>query len=139
MGEHHDLSPQAAAEQLERTSSQVRRRTHWPAWLFLAMAAVTFTFVILAGSDSHALSTALSPLPAVLSVAIILIVNRQPVIGRDAPAINKPVVLAGLVTAVTGLIIDQTVLPDHVTGWLVLVAVFVISPYLVGATVWLRR
>lgn len=139
MDEQPELSPRAAAEQLDRTASQVRRRGHWPAWLFLSMAGVTFAFVLLLGSGSHAVSSALSPVPGLLAVAVIVIVTRQPVIGRDAQAINRPVVLAGLVTAVAGLVVDQTVLPSHFTGWLVLVAFLVVSPYLVGAIRWLRR
>jgi hypothetical protein len=33
---------------------------------------------------------------------------------------------------VAGLIIDQTVLPHHLTGWLVLLAAAMVSPYLVA-------
>jgi hypothetical protein len=139
MDQHPDLSPQHAAEQLERTTSQVRRRGRWPAWLFLSTAVVTFAFVLLVGSGSHAVSTALSPLPSLLAVAILVVVIRQPVIGRGAQAINKPVVLASVLTAVVGLVIDQTVLPGHFTGWLVLVAALVVSPYFLGAALWLRR
>ena len=139
MSEHPDLPPQAAAEQLERTTRQIRRRGQWPTWLFLSMAAVTFALVLLLGSGSHEVSSALSPLPGLLAVATAVIVIRQPVVGRDAQAINRPVVLAGLITAVAGLVIDQTVLPSHFTGWLVLVALVVVSPYLVGAVRWLQR
>jgi hypothetical protein len=37
------------------------------------------------------------------------------------------------------VVIDQTVLPGHFTGWLVLLAAVAVSPYVVGAVRWLQR
>ncbi len=134
-----DLSPQAAAAELERTNRRVQRRAHWPAWMFLVLAVINFAFFVIIGSGDRTIGNALIPLPTLLAVAIFVVASRQPVIGRDAQKINKPVALAGIVTVVAGLIIDQTVLPRHFTWWLVLLAVFMVAPYLVGAWRWLHR
>ena len=70
-------------------------------------------------------------------MAIFLVASRQPVIGRDAARINKPVVVASLATAVTGLVLYQTVMPQGL-GWLILLAAFMVAPFLAGAWLWLR-
>jgi hypothetical protein len=135
----HDLSPRAAAAELERTAALVRRRAHWPAWMFLALAGVNFAFFVVVGSGNRALADALIPLPTLLAVGVFLVAARQPVIGQDAQRINKPVALAGLVTVAAGLLVDQTVLPRRFTWWLALLAALMVAPYLVGAWRWLRR
>ena len=53
-------------------------------------------------------------------------------VGRDAVQIYKPVVMAGLATAITGLVLYQTVMPQGFTGWLVLLAAFMVTPFLAG-------
>ena len=85
--------------------------------------------VAIVGSANHRVSEALSPVPALLTVAIFVILARQPVIGADAQQVNRPILIAAVVTAVSGLIIDQTVLPHHFTGWLVLLAAGVAVPW----------
>jgi hypothetical protein len=135
----HDLTPAQAAAEVERMTSRVHRRAQWPAWMFLGVAAVNFAFFVVVGSANHRVSDSLSPVPALLAVAIFLIVARQPVIGADAQRINRPILIAAIVTTVSGLIIDQTVMPKHFTGWLVLLAAVMVSPYLVGAWRWLHR
>ena len=140
MSTEHDsgMTPEAAAAEVDRTARQVRRRARWQGWLFLAVAAVDFGFYIAVGSVGPTASRALSPLPLLLVVAIFLVASRQPVIGRDAARINKPVVVAGLATAVAGLVLYQTVMPPGFTGWLVLLAAFMVAPFLAGAWLWLR-
>lgn len=81
---------------------------------------------------------ALSPLHVLLVVAIFLVASRQPVVGRDAARINKPAVTAGLAAAIAGLVLYQTVMPQGFTGWLVLLAAFMVTPFLAGAWRWLR-
>jgi len=48
------------------------------------------------------------------------------------------IAIAGIVTAVAGLVIYQTVMPQHFTGWLLLLAALMVSPYFVGAWRWLH-
>ena len=60
--------------------------------------------------------------------------RRRP--GRRAD--QQPLVLAGLATAIAGLVLYQTVLPQGFTGWLVLLAAFMVTPFLAGAWRWLR-
>ncbi len=134
-----DVSPEAAAAELDRTAGRVRRRAHWTAWLFLALAVVNFGYFVIVGSGNHAVANALIPVPTLLAVVIFVVASRQPVIGLDAARINKPVALAGVVTVVAGLVVEQTLLPDHFSGWLVLLAAAMVSPYLVGAWLWFRR
>lgn len=134
----HDISPEAAAAEIDRTARQVRRRARWPGWLLLAVAVVNFGFFIAVGSASRPVSQALSPLPALLAVVIFLVASRQPVVGLDARRINRPVVLAALATAIAGLVLYQTVMPQGFTGWLVLLAAFMVTPYLAGAWRWLH-
>jgi len=140
MSAGHDsgMTPQAAAAEIHRTAHQVRRRARWQGWLFLAVAAVNFGFYIAVGSADRTVSRALSPLPILLAVVIFLVASRQPVVGRDAARINKPVVVAGLATAIAGLVLYQTVMPQGFTGWLVLLAAFMVTPFLAGAWRWLR-
>jgi hypothetical protein len=132
------MTPQAAATEIDRTSRQVRRRARWQGWLLLAVAVVNFGFYIAIGSVGRTGSRALSPLPILLVVVIFLVASRQPVVGRDAARINKPVVAAGLATAVAGLVLYQTVMPEGFTGWLVVLAAFMVTPFLAGAWHWLR-
>jgi hypothetical protein len=140
MSARHDssMTPEAAATEIDRTARRVRRRARWQGWLFLAVAAVDFGFYIAVGSASQTVSRALSPLPVLLVVVIFLVASRQPVVGRDAARINKPVVAAGLATASAGLVLYQTVMPQGFTGWLVLLAAFMVAPFLAGAWRWLR-
>jgi hypothetical protein len=140
MSRQHDsrLTPQAAAAEIDRTTRQVRRRARWQGWLFLAVAVVNFGFYIAVGSADRTVSRALSPLPLLLVVAIFLVASRQPVVGRDAAQINKPVVVAGLATAIAGLVLYQTVMPQGFTGWLVVLAAFMVTPFLAGAWRWFR-
>jgi cation transport ATPase len=140
MSTGHDsgMTPQDAAAEIDRTAHQVRRRAGWQGWLFLAVAVVTFGFYIAVGSADRAVSQALSPLPILLVVVTFLVASRQPVIGRDAARINKPVVIAGLATVIVGLVLYQTVMPQGFTGWLVLLAAFMVAPFLAGAWRWLR-
>jgi hypothetical protein len=84
------------------------------------------------------ISYALSPLPALMAAAIYMVASRQPVVGQGAGRINKPVTYAGLAAAVAGLVLYQTVLPQRFTGWLVLLAALMVTPYLVGAWRWLH-
>ena len=132
------LTPEAAATEIDRTARQVRRRARWQGWLFLTVAIVDFGFYIAIGSAGRAVARALSPLPLVLAVAIFLVASRQPVIGRDAARINRPVVAAALAAAIAGLVLYQTVMPQGFTGWLVLLAAFMVTPFLAGAWRWLR-
>jgi hypothetical protein len=132
------MTPEAAAAEADRTARQVRRRARWQGWLFLCVAVLEFGFYLAVGSADPAVSRALSPLSILLVMAIFLVASRQPVVGRDAARINKPVVAAGLVTAITGLLLYQTVLPQGFSGWLVLLAAFMVAPFLAGAWRWLR-
>jgi hypothetical protein len=136
-GHNSGMTPQAAAAEIDRTAHQIRRRARWPGWLFLAIAAVNFGFYIAIGSADRTVSRALIPLPILLVVVIFLVASRQPVIGRDAARINKPVVVASLATAVTGLVLYQTVMPQGL-GWLILLSAFMVAPFLAGAWLWLR-
>lgn len=140
MSAGHDsgMTPQAAATEIDRTAHQVRQRARWQGWLFLAVAAVNFGFFLAVGSAGRTISQALSPLPILLVVVIFLVASRQPVVGRDAARINKPVVVAGLATAIAGLVLYQTVMPQGFTLWLVLLAAFMVTPFLAGAWRWLR-
>lgn len=133
-----DMTPQAAAAEIDRTGRQVRRRARWQGWLLLAVALVNFAYTIAIGSASLTVSRALEPLPILLVVVIFLVASRQPVIGRDAARINKPAVLAALVAAVAGLVLYQTVLPQRFTGWLVLLSALMVMPLLAGAWRWFR-
>lgn len=137
-GQDSDMTPEAAAAEIDRTAHQVRRRARWQGWLFLAVAVVNFGFYLAVGSADRTVSRALSPLPILLAVVIFLVASRQPVVGRDAARINKPVVVAGLATAIAGLVLYQTVMPQGLTGWLVLLAAFMVTPFLAGAWRWLR-
>ena len=140
MSAEHDsgMTPQVAAAEIDRMTHQVRRRARWQGWLLLAVAVVNFGFYIAIGSADRAVSRALSPLPILLAVVIFLVASRQPVVGRDAARINKPVVVAALATAIAGLVLYQTVMPQGFTGWLVLLAAFMVTPFLAGAWRWLR-
>jgi hypothetical protein len=140
MNARHDsgMTPETAATEIDRTARRVRRRARWQGWLFLAVAAVDFGFYIAVGSADQTVSRALSPLPILLVMVIFLVASRQPVVGRDAARINKPVVAAGLATAIAGLVLYQTVMPQGFTGWLVLLAAFMVTPFLAGAWRWLR-
>jgi hypothetical protein len=132
------MSPQAAAAEIDRTARQVRRRARWQGWLLLAVAVVNFGFYLAIGSADRTVSRALSLLPVLLVVVIFLVASRQPVVGRDAARINRPAVGAGLVVVIAGLVLYQTVLPQGFTGWLVLLAAFMVAPFLAGAWRWLR-
>lgn len=140
MSTRHDggMTPQAAAAEIDRTARQIRRRARWQGWLLLAVAVVNFGFYIAIGSADRTVSRALSPLPMLLVVVIFLVASRQPVVGRDAARINKPVVLASLAAAIAGLVLYQTVMPQGFTGWLILLAAFMVTPFLAGAWRWLR-
>jgi cation transport ATPase len=133
-----DMTPQAAADEISRTFHQVRRRARWQGWLFLAVAVVNFGFYIAVGSAGVTVARALSPLPVLLAVVTFLVASRQPLVSRDAARINKPVVLAGLATAIAGLVLYQTVMPQGFTVWLILLALFMVTPFLAGAWRWLR-
>jgi hypothetical protein len=135
----HGLTPADATAEIGRMTSRAHRRARWSGWMFLGVAAVNFAFFVLVGSANHRVSDSLSPIPSLLAVIIFLIVARQPVIGQHAQRINRPVLIAAIVAAIAGLIIDQTVLPHRFTGWLILLAAVMVSPYLVGAWRWLRR
>jgi hypothetical protein len=137
-GHDSDITPQAAAAEIDRTAHQVRRRARWQGWLFLAVAVVDFGFYIAIGSASRTVSQALAPLPLLLAVAIFLVASRQLVVGRDAARINKPVVAAALATSTAGLVLYQTVMPQGFTGWLILLAAIMVTPFLAGAWRWLR-
>jgi hypothetical protein len=128
-GHSSGMTPQAAAAEIDRTAHQVQRRARWQGWLLLAVAVVDFGFYIAVGSADRSVARALSPLPVLMAVVIFLVASRQPVIGRDAARINKPVLVAAVVTAITGLVLYQTVMPQGFTGWL----------FLAGAWRWLRR
>jgi hypothetical protein len=132
------MNPETAAAEIGRTAHEVRRRARWQGSLFLAAAAVDFGFYIAVGSASEPVARALSPLPVLLVVAIFLVASRQPVIGRDAKRINKPVVAWALAAAFAGLVLYQTVMPQGFTGWLVLLAALMVTPFLAGAWQWLR-
>jgi len=136
--QNSSMTPQDAAAQIDNTGHQVRRRARWQGWLFLAVAVADFGFYIAIGSASQAVSRALIPLPILLVVAIFLVASRQLVVGRDAGPINKPVVAAGLAASIAGLVLYQTVMPQGFTGWLVLLAAFMVTPFLAGAWAWLR-
>jgi hypothetical protein len=138
MNSDDDLTPEAAAAEVDRAAWQVRRRARWPGWMFLVFAAIDFAFFVIVGSGNRTVSDALIPVPALLAAAIFLIAARQPVVGQDAQRINKPIAIAGIVTAVAGLVIYQTVMPQHFTGWLLLLAALMVSPYFVGAWRWLH-
>ena len=138
MNSDDDLTPEAAAAEVGRAAWQVRRRARWPGWMFLVFAAIDFAFFVIVGSGNRTVSDALIPVPALLAAAIFLIAARQPVVGQDAQRINKPIAIAGIVTAVVGLVIYQTVMPQHFTGWLLLLAALMVSPYYVGAWRWLH-
>src|SRR5512146_38098 len=131
MNAGHDsgMTPQDAAAEIDRTAHQVRRQARWQGWLFLAVAVVNFGFYIAIGSAARTVARALSPLPILLAVVIFLVASRQPVVGRDAAQINKPVVAAALATAIAGLVLYQTVMPQGFTGWLVLLAAFMVTPF----------
>ena len=135
----HDLTPAQAAAEVERMTSRVHHRSRWPSWMYLGVAIVNFASFVVAGSANHRISSSLSPIPVLLAAAIFLIVARQPVIGTNAQRINRPILIAAIITTVAGLIIDQTVMPDHVTSLLILLAAAMVSPYLVGAWRWLHR
>ena len=140
MGVEHDgdLSPQRASAEVERTTLAVRRRARWQGWLFLAVGLLNFGFYVAVGSASQTVARALSPLPLALAVVVLAVATRQPVVGRDAARTNQPIVVAGLVTAVVGLVLYQEFLPQGFTGWLVLLAAFMVTPFMVGAWRWLR-
>lgn len=140
MSAEHDnsMTPEAAAAEIDRTARQVRRRARWQGWLFLAVAVADFGFYIADGSASRPVSRALSPLPILLAVVIFLVASRQPVVGRDAARVNRPVVGAALAAAIAGLVLYQTVMPHGFTGWLVLLAALMVAPFLAGAWHWLR-
>ena len=138
MNSDDDLTPEAAAAEVGRAAWQVRRRARWPGWMFLVFAGIDFAFFVIVGSGNRTVSDALIPVPALLAAAIFLIAARQPVVGQDAQRINKPIAIAGIVTAVVGLVIYQTVMPQHFTGWLLLLAALMVSPYFVGAWRWLH-
>jgi hypothetical protein len=95
-------------------------------------------FFVAVGSTGRGVSQALSPLPTLMAAAIFLVASRQPVVGRDIGRIIRPVAVAGLVAAIVGLVLYQTVMPQRFTGWLVLLAALMVAPYLVGAWRWLR-
>jgi len=138
MSAEHDsgMTPQAAAAEIDRMAHQVRRRARWQGWLLLAVAVVNFGFYIAIGSADRTVSRALSPLPILLVVVIFLVASRQPVVGRDAARINRQVVAASLATAIAGLVLYQTVMPQGFTGWLILLAAFMVTPFLAGAWRW---
>jgi cation transport ATPase len=136
--QHNGMTPETAATEIDRTTRQVRRQARWHGWLFLAVAAVDFGFYIAVGSASHSVSRALAPLPILLAAAIFLVASRQPVVGRDAAQVNRPVVAAALAAAIVGLVLYQTVMPQGFSGWLVLLAAFMVTPFLAGAWRWFR-
>jgi hypothetical protein len=137
-GHNRRMTPQTAAAEIDRTAYKVRRRARWQGWLFLAVAAVNFGFYIAIGSADRTVSRALIPLPILLAAAIFLVASRQPVVGLDAARTNRPVVVAALAAAIAGLVLYQTVMPQGFTGWLVLLATIMITPFLAGAWRWLR-
>lgn len=140
MSAEHDssMTPQAAAAEADRAARQVRRRAQWQGWLFLATAVVNFGFYIAVGSADRTVSRAISPLPVLLAVVIFVVASRQPVIGRDAARVNKPAVVASLATAIAGLMLYQTVMPQGFTPWLVLLAALMVAPLVAGAWRWLH-
>jgi hypothetical protein len=139
MNDEHELDPQAASARIAQLERRAGRRARWPGWLFLAIAVVNAgLFVVIASADRSA-ARALSLVPALLVVVIVGVAARQPVIARDSRQINRPVLVAAIATNVAGLVLDQTVLPQHFTGWLVVLAIAMQSPLLVGAWLWLRR
>jgi hypothetical protein len=139
MNDDHWLNPHEAMARVDQLSRGATRRGRWPAWLFLAIAAVNAVLFVAVAAGDRSVSRALSLVPALLIVAVVGVVARQPVIGRDSGQINRPVLIAAIATNIAGLVIDQTFLPQHLTGWLVALAVAMQSPLLVGAWLWLRR
>jgi hypothetical protein len=139
MSDQHDLTPHEALTQLDEVSRRANRRAKWPAGMFLTIATLNAVlFLAIADADARA-ARVLSTVPALLVVVVLAFAVRQPVIGREANRINQPVLIAAIATSIAGVVVDQTVLPHHFTGWLVLLAVAMQLPLLVGALLWLRR
>lgn len=133
-GQDSNLTPEAAAAEIERTGRLVRGRARWPGWVWFGVAVVNFGFFVGVGTVDRTVSQALTPLPIVVIVVIFVVAARQLVVGRHAGRINKPVALA----AVVGLVLLQTVVLQGFTGWLVGLAAVMVAPYLVGAWRWLH-
>jgi hypothetical protein len=136
---HHDLDPGEALARVTELSQRAGRRAQWPGWLFVTIAAINATLFVAMGSGDRTVSRALGAVPLLLLVAVVMFAARQPVIGRSSRRINRPVLVAAIATNVAGLIVYQAVLPQHFTGWLVVLAVAMQSPLLAGAWLWLRR
>ncbi len=139
MSGEHDLSPREAVARIADFSRRASSRARWPGWLFLAVAVVDAALVMAMGSGNRAVSRTLSVVPALLVIAILAFAARQPVIGRHSGQINRPVLIAAIATNVAGLVVYQTVLPQHFTGGLVVLAIAMQAPLVAGAWLWLRR
>jgi undecaprenyl pyrophosphate phosphatase UppP len=139
MNHEHDLSPRDAIARVQHLSRRAQRRANWPGWMFLTLAVVNTALFVAIGSGNQHVRNALSAVPALLVGVILLFATRQPVIGRDSRRVNLPILIAAIPTNVAGLVVYQTVMPQHFTGWLLALAVAMSSPLLVGAWLWLRR
>lgn len=133
------LSPEIAAAEVQRVTRQVQHRGRWPGWMWLVMAVVTCGFFLATGSGNRLLTDVVGPLPLVAAVVIYLLASRQPVVARRALASgDKQLSYAFLATVVVGTAIDLTVLPKGFSAWLVLLAVLMAVPCLVGSWRWLH-
>ena len=133
------LTPAAAAAEVSRTSGRVRRRARWPGLMWLTVGVAICGFFLATGSGDRLVSDVVGPLPLALGAVLYVLAARQPVVSQTgAGRIDKPLSYAFLATVVVGTIIKLTVLPERLTGWLVLLAVLMATPCLVGAWRWLR-
>lgn len=133
------MSPREVVARVAHLSRRASRRASWPGWLFLAVAVINAALFVGMGSGDRAVSRALSTVPILLVIVVLVFAARQPVIARDSGHINRPVLVAAIATNVAGLVVYQTVLPQQFTGWLVALAIAMQSPLVAGAWLWLKR
>lgn len=133
------LSPEAAAAEVTHTARQVRRRGRWPGWLWAVLGVVIFGFTIAANSGNQLITDIVGPLPVVVGAGGFLFASRRGVVARgDLGQFDKLLANVFLAAVVAGTVVELTVLPHRVTGWLVLLAALMAVPCGIGAWRWLR-
>ena len=138
--EHHgELTPHAAAVEVRRTSRRVRRRARWPGWLWAILGVVIFGFTLATSSGSQLATDIAGPIPLIVGVGGFVFASRQGIVGQGRfGQADKMLSYVFLGAVVVGTVIELTVLPHRLTGWLVLLAALMVVPCWIGTWRWLR-
>ncbi len=131
--EDAELSPQAAAAEIDRMSQRVRKGGRWQGWMWLIIGVATFAFYAGTGTGDPVLADVIAPSFLLIGLCLGLYAARQHVVDEVGGRIEQPVSTAYVTAVVVGVVLKLTVIPDRLTAGLVIVGVLVAFPPLVGA------